>query len=354
MPKAIHLDIPEPCHENWQQMTPNEQGRHCMSCQKTVVDFTMMSDKEVLAYFTKTTSHVCGRFANDQLQRDIAMVPEKKRLSLGYFWSMVIATFLVTGKTYAQGKPVVKKVKPVEQRPLDQPIILGKIYMPEKPVAADPVTLSGVVLDAQTREPLRGVSITIMGNNRGIASNSQGAFALKQPYKKKHSLEISCLGYETQVKELTPDMDWKHINIYLVPKPVALQSVEVVGYENRCYQTTVGLIATTHRVTKGQQLKRMVLDSMPGFMKKDVRVYPNPVVRGRAVNITLRLPQTGEYKGELIAAGGQVIAVQSIRITGKEQQVNIPTQTAWSAGIYWLRITHPQVKKVYQSKVIMQ
>jgi hypothetical protein len=32
--------IPEPCHQNWDAMTPNEQGRHCTSCVNTVVDVT--------------------------------------------------------------------------------------------------------------------------------------------------------------------------------------------------------------------------------------------------------------------------------------------------------------------------
>ena len=33
------LNIAEPCREDWQNMTPNNLGRHCQNCQKTVVDF---------------------------------------------------------------------------------------------------------------------------------------------------------------------------------------------------------------------------------------------------------------------------------------------------------------------------
>jgi len=53
MPKAIQLNIPKPCHENWNAMSPKEQGRYCGSCQKTVVDFSVMSDKEIVDYFRK-------------------------------------------------------------------------------------------------------------------------------------------------------------------------------------------------------------------------------------------------------------------------------------------------------------
>ena len=34
------LLIPKPCHENWDAMTPRDDGRHCASCSKTVVDLT--------------------------------------------------------------------------------------------------------------------------------------------------------------------------------------------------------------------------------------------------------------------------------------------------------------------------
>lgn len=38
------LNIAKPCREEWQNMTPNELGRHCQNCQKTVVDFSSKTD----------------------------------------------------------------------------------------------------------------------------------------------------------------------------------------------------------------------------------------------------------------------------------------------------------------------
>ena len=66
MSKKFQLQIPEPCRESWDKMTPVEQGRFCDSCQKTVVDFTAMSDMQLAAFFKKpSTGSVCGRFYND-------------------------------------------------------------------------------------------------------------------------------------------------------------------------------------------------------------------------------------------------------------------------------------------------
>lgn len=61
---------PAPCAESWAAMTPNNLGRHCLACQKTVVDFTLKSDAEILAYFQQVSAgRTCGRFRVGQLER---------------------------------------------------------------------------------------------------------------------------------------------------------------------------------------------------------------------------------------------------------------------------------------------
>lgn len=60
--------INEPCHESWEKMTPQEQGRHCDQCCKVVVDFTQMSNGAIADYLkAKTSEKVCGRFREEQV-----------------------------------------------------------------------------------------------------------------------------------------------------------------------------------------------------------------------------------------------------------------------------------------------
>lgn len=53
--------------------------RHCDSCAKNVVDFSQMSDDEVLLFFRNSKGNICGRFKKDQLQRSYTRIPEKAR-----------------------------------------------------------------------------------------------------------------------------------------------------------------------------------------------------------------------------------------------------------------------------------
>ena len=64
----MHIEIPEPCHESWQNMTPQEKGRFCDKCCKVVVDFTNMATEKVIDFLNqKKEERVCGRFRTDQI-----------------------------------------------------------------------------------------------------------------------------------------------------------------------------------------------------------------------------------------------------------------------------------------------
>jgi hypothetical protein len=60
--------ISNPCHEKWDDMTPQSGGRHCDECDKTVKDFTDLTNDEISTYLTEHEGEkICGRFSSDQL-----------------------------------------------------------------------------------------------------------------------------------------------------------------------------------------------------------------------------------------------------------------------------------------------
>ena len=96
----MKIYIPEPCHENWGAMTPNEQGRFCGSCQKTVVDFTHFSAEDIQNYFAKHYGQkVCGRFKNEQLTPIHIQIPNTVFSFIPSSRKFALALFIVFGTT---------------------------------------------------------------------------------------------------------------------------------------------------------------------------------------------------------------------------------------------------------------
>lgn len=222
MSKNIQIRIPEPCHENWQHMTPTEQGRFCGSCQKTVVDFTAMTDKEILDYFSKAAQPTCGRFSGDQLNKDLQPTVIKKRFTWAYVWNVVLATFLLT-KAHAQEEPVKKS--PEVHLPDISPRV-GTVAVVEKAVMQR--ELKGMVRDSATGQPLTGATIIIKGTSKGTNTDTSGNFRLMSDYGEPIELMVSSIGYNSQQLRMDNRKDWRNIQVNMVPALTTLMGDFVV------------------------------------------------------------------------------------------------------------------------------
>lgn len=119
--KKMRISIENPCHEDWQTMTPETQGRFCGACEKTVVDFTTMSDAEILQYFSKpSVEKTCGRFRAEQLSESgtskpnipsernwvpaTSSKPSKALLHFAYLLVIVMGVGLSSCNNHVQGE----------------------------------------------------------------------------------------------------------------------------------------------------------------------------------------------------------------------------------------------------------
>lgn len=54
------------CNEDWNQMKPCNNGRHCLVCNKTVIDFTNKSAEDLKFIQETTKGSIYGRFEPKQ------------------------------------------------------------------------------------------------------------------------------------------------------------------------------------------------------------------------------------------------------------------------------------------------
>jgi len=136
-PCMLKISIPKPCHEDWEAMTPNTQGRHCNSCVKTVVDFTGMSDEEVKYFFLhKKEDKVCGRFKAEQVQRITIQLPDNIFIMPIPFWKKFLAASLLVFSTtlFSCDTRLTGDVSTTqEQTSVPNETIVGKLVAPPAP-----------------------------------------------------------------------------------------------------------------------------------------------------------------------------------------------------------------------------
>jgi hypothetical protein len=141
--------IQEPCHENWDKMQPNAEGRHCASCCKTVVDFTDWKLEDIIAYLKSTNQNVCGRVqatvvapispalnVGPSLLKRIATAPLSTVRKIA---AIIVLLFGVNYQTNAQSKE--KTPKPTRQDIPKRPVIMGGL-LPPKPTQPRPDSFS--------------------------------------------------------------------------------------------------------------------------------------------------------------------------------------------------------------------
>jgi hypothetical protein len=87
------LRMEAPCGQSWEGMTPTERGRFCAECKLEVVDFTRLSNAQILEYFEKYQkgqTRICGRMQTERLQGGMALAARK--LGLGLLAGLAVLT----------------------------------------------------------------------------------------------------------------------------------------------------------------------------------------------------------------------------------------------------------------------
>jgi len=61
------ITVFNPCNKDWNNMTPENNGKHCGACNKTVIDFTTWEVEEIKKYLQGKNQNVCGHFKTLQV-----------------------------------------------------------------------------------------------------------------------------------------------------------------------------------------------------------------------------------------------------------------------------------------------
>ncbi len=374
MSKKIQLSIAEPCHENWENMSPVDKGKFCGFCQKQVVDFSTMSDRQVAEYFKKpSTGSVCGRFMNDQLDREIE-IPKKRIPWVKYFFQIALPAFLVSVKASAQ-TPKIGQVKKVitdttrksinnEFRTLGmvatnkciKPIMGDTIIQPVKGEIAIKTIIKGKVVD-ENGQPVPFASIETGRIGVGIMADSNGVFELdKSLLANDKKLFVSSVGFESKEVIISKKDEFSdELYIQLAGKSM-LPEVVVTGYGYTKGKVMMGSVTsvTSCELNKAEQIDTVLkTDIKPPLTINRLHIYPNPVVSGSTINIAFTQLDEGYYAFKIMSLSGQMIQQKEIWIDSEARLLNIDVPSV-AAGSYFMILTDKKTGKKFSEKIIIQ
>ncbi len=336
--KKMQLSIPEPCHENWENMVPTEQGRYCNACAKQVIDFTSMSDTELLNYFSKLKSeNICGRAYTDQLERNITMPSKKKWL---WYWNYIIAFFLLFSKantTKAQGK--IKNIKTAINKSPETTAM--KIETTER----NNYNFKGKVVDEKGRA-VSFASLRISGTRIGTATDADGNFALAW-------LDSNCTVMVSGVGMVTNKfiLNKAEGNIITIKNDVVMLQGVVVNASSSHVVGRLRCTAGGVRVVRRKNLKDTIKNLVANF-NPSIKIYPNPLQKGSSFTADLKLKNTGFHQIQIFDAAGRLLSQKEINIFSKQQKELIATNSAWASGIYFIHVINDKKKVVNSSFVV--
>lgn len=182
--QPVTIRQPAPCHESWAAMTPTAQGRHCAACQTEVVDFTRMTDAEVLAFLRHTTpGRRCGMFREDQVGRPL--LPAAQPVTGWRRWT--VTGIMLLGSVYGikaraqEGKPGTNP-KPMEPA-------AGKT------TAVRPDSLFLVQGVVRNRLGIRQVGVRVRLRSFEDTTNARGYFGILIPKTKRGTIRYIVVNY---------------------------------------------------------------------------------------------------------------------------------------------------------------
>lgn len=409
MSKKLQLSIPIPCHENWEVMTPVEKGKFCGSCQKQVVDFSDMSDRQVAEFFKKpSTGSVCGRFMTDQLDRNIE-IPKKRIPWVKYFFQFALPAFMISIKLSAQktqgkinvntvaidttrrpvfaeqnrtlgivampdnfkpfmGDTLVKQIKepvnPIKgdikisaDTAITEPVcskeIMGTVVMP---VQVNKNRIEGVVVD-EKGEPVPFASISTGKPGEGVMADENGVFSINKSWLNKTAgFVVSSAGFETR-RVIADQEGYSSGKLYvelkansLLPEVVVNSGGEIMGKISmggvRRITKEELTVTKTDTVLSVQQIKLPIEEN--GLL-----IYPNPVRSGATLNLSFKKIEEGYYQLQIINQSGQRVQQKEIWIDAEARLLSIDIPLV-AAGSYFLILTNKRTGKKITEKIIVQ
>jgi hypothetical protein len=301
-----------------------------------------MSDTQVLHYLSQSKGRVCGRFAQDQIERPLVLMKKEKK-KIWWMAAFIPLTFLLS-KANGQFKAEKGMDNEVEYAKSEKSMaiaIANKQQVCGFVQSSGNKVITGIIVD-ESKHPIANASVVIKGSHTGTITDTSGKFHVSFATSSSSvTVSISYVGYQTKEISYTfNNADEININTqFLTLEPALMGDVVVIA----------GYAIPHHRVKKIDTVKttiRKILCSIP------FKVYPNPATRGNAIHIEVK--KEGHYSIQLLDANSKLITHSLFDAVKGATTTTVTIPPAAAAGMYFICLINDDTKQQYTDKIIVE
>lgn len=140
------------------------------------------------------------------------------------------------------------------------------------------VTITGKVLSSDTREPIVGATVLVIGTTSGAITDQKGQFSISAPENSK--VEISYSGMLPEVKNITGATS--NLVIELKADVVALDDVVVTGYQTISKERSTGSYSVISEKNLKSKIETNIVNKLEGMVPGLTSVNGNIEIRGKS------------------------------------------------------------------------
>ncbi len=242
------ISINNPCSEKWDEMIPQEKGKLCLRCDRIITDFTNKTDQEILDYIKASKGQICGRFKDEQLNRELEFNNVPKIIPI---WQKVAASllfFIGVENTHAArfSSDLLNYDYSISKSDTDKNI--SKEKKAELKIKGDAIIVKGKIVDERTKEGLPFATVILEELKIVAHSDFDGYFTFTLPKNITYlssKAKIVLIGYETTIQRIVIDTKIKNnTENYYSLKSIGIKSEQktfmgdlvIVEYKKKWWQ----------------------------------------------------------------------------------------------------------------------
>jgi hypothetical protein len=331
-PSNIIVRVPEPCHEDWNKMLPDEKGKFCLSCNKSVFNFSNKTDGEIKNILLEHKDQkVCGHFKKSQVDRPLNLTVDINKLpanmSMTRFFA--IALFIVFGS------------------------VLFSCTDKEDKVVGD-LAIEIPLSQKENKEEMITMGQAIMPYVAPVAATDQIAFELTPEEYRDFPVLGGLVAYDyISEEEIAPENDSTEVCELMTGE------IEAVPDSMENSETLDGLIFIEEVTDPDSTLNKV--DSVIGGSRystesvinkaTQLSVYPNPSTGDFTIRYDVN--KRADVKVDILDVKGSIVRTV-VNVNGQyDGKYNIPVNLDdFPSGIYFVNLTNNGEK--FTEKVIIE